>query len=67
MMLAMKVTEEGEWKRTRLIAYEVWRKGGKNPSPIESYLPIGGTEIKRTEKTKDELDEIWEKYGKLKN
>ena len=46
-----------------MIAYETWRKGGKNAPGIESYMPIGSEESK--ELSKEELDEIWKKYGKM--
>jgi len=46
-----------------LIAYETWRKGTKNSPEIDTYLPIGKVEEK--ELTKEELDDIWTKYGRL--
>ena len=47
-----------------MIAYETWRKGAKNSPSIESYMPIGQSE-KHSDMTDDQLDEIWQKYGKL--
>jgi hypothetical protein len=45
------------------MAYETWRKGAKNTPGIDAYMPIGKEEAK--ELTKEELDDIWKKYGKL--
>jgi len=60
---AYTLNDEAWLKKFRLIAYETWRKGGKNVPSIESYMPIGRE--KGREMTEAELDEIWLKYGKL--
>jgi hypothetical protein len=58
-----KLKDEAEWRKFRLIAYETWRKGARNAPEIDTYMPLG--EIEGKEVTKEELDEIWHKYGKL--
>jgi len=62
---AYRLKEENEWRRVRLVAYETWRHGAKNAPGIETYFPIG-REDKKPELSKDDLDEVWQKYGKLK-
>jgi len=62
-MRALILADQDQWRKVRAISYEVWRKGTKNPPPIETYWPIG-LDIKSHEKTTEELDEIWRKYGK---
>jgi len=62
-MLSLKVTEESQWRKARLIAYEVARKGAKYPPTIDTWMPIGD-ETNINERTEDELDEIWNIYGK---
>lgn len=57
--------EKNAWRRTRLIAYEIWRKYAKNAPDIDAYMPL--EEKERKELTEEELKEIWRKYGKLKN
>lgn len=57
--------DEEQWLKFRQIAYEVWRKGAKFPPGIDTYMPIGQSKPK--EMTEAELDEIWRRYGKLKN
>jgi len=61
---AYRLKDEERLQKFRLIAYEVWRKGIKNPPDINVYMPIDKTES--VEMTKEELDRIWAKYGKLK-
>jgi hypothetical protein len=63
LLEAERLKDEDEWRRARQIAYEVWRKGGKNAPAIDTYMPIG---IVIREMTKEELDDVWEEYGKLK-
>jgi len=63
MLQAERVKEEDTWRKFRIIAYEVWRKGTKSTTSIDAYMPIG---IDRCEITSEELDDIWQKYGKLK-
>lgn len=49
---------------TREIAYLTYAVNAKNPKPKGLWWPIG--EIKKgAEPTQEELDEIWDKYGKL--
>lgn len=60
-----RIKEENEWKRARLVAYETWRKGAKTAPDINTYMPIGASRTK--EMTVEELDDIWQKYGKLKS
>ena len=64
LLTAKKLNDEEDWRKSRLIAYETWRKGGRNAPDINSYMPIG--EIAEQEMTEEELDEIWKKYGKLR-
>jgi len=59
-----RLKDEERLRKFRLIAYEIWRKGTKNPPDINVYMPIDKTES--VEMTKEELDRIWAKYGKLK-
>ena len=61
---AFELNDDEWWRKFRLIAYEVWHKGTKSLTDINVYMPIGKTESK--EMTKEELDKIWSKYGKLK-
>lgn len=56
-----KVREQREL--TRRIAYEIWRKSTKNPPDIDSYWNLDGVEVH--EMTEQQLDEIWNKHGKL--
>lgn len=44
------------------MAYETWRKGSKTAPGIEEYMPIGQAD--EYFMTDEELDEIWEIYGK---
>lgn len=62
MFEAYNQNDEAWLRKFRIIAYEVWRKGAKHPPGIDSYMPIG--KIDTQEKTVEELDDIWEKYGK---
>jgi hypothetical protein len=49
---------------TREIAYLTYAVNCKNPTPKNIWWPIG--EIQRgPEPTQEELDEIWQKHGKL--
>lgn len=65
IMQSLKVTDENEWLKTRVIAYEVARKGAKNPPMIEQWMPIGD-ELNINNLTEEELDDIWRKFGKRK-
>ena len=49
---------------TREIAYLIYATNSRNPKPKDHWWPIG--EVKSTyAPTQEELDEIWQKYGKL--
>jgi len=61
---AYRLKDEERLRKFRLVAYEIWRKGAKYDPGIDMYMPIG--KIESTEMTKEELDRIWSKYGKLK-
>lgn len=60
---AYELNDKDWWRRFRLIAYETWRKGSKNAPDMDAYFPLDKEE--QPEKSKDELDEVWQKYGKL--
>ena len=65
MMKAQRINDEEQWRKVRHIAYEVWRKGSKKHTTPESYMPIGA-ELTINDMTEEELDKVWEKYGKLR-
>lgn len=53
-------------RKFRIVGYEVWRKGAKNPPEIDTYMPIGKIESK--ELTEDQLRQMrddWERHKKL--
>lgn len=66
VMKALVIDDESEWRKFRRIAFEVWRKDTKSHHTEQMYMPIGD-DNKGKEMTEQELDEIWAKYGKLKN
>lgn len=61
-MQSLKVADESEWRKFRRVAFEIWRKGTKSHVDEQQYLPIG--EVEHIKMTAEELDEIWNKYGK---
>lgn len=63
MFKGVKYKNEDEWRMTRLIAWEIRYKDSKNRKRLEEYMRIGEIETPH-EPTKEELDEIWRKYGK---
>jgi len=62
-MLSIRLEDESQWRKFRKVAFEIWRKGTKTHADENQYMPIG--EIESKEMTEEELDEIWEKYGKI--
>lgn len=60
---AYRLKDNEWWEKFRLVAYETWRKGARNAPEINAYMPID--KDGKSEMTKEELDEIWKKYGKL--
>lgn len=65
MFEGAKQRNEDNWKRTRLIAWEVNKQYHKHPPDIDQYLRIGEVED-TTKATQEELDEIWRKYDNKK-
>ena len=59
---AYRLKDESLLKKFRVVAYETWRKGSKTAPGIEEYMPIGQAD--EYFMTDEELDEIWEIYGK---
>jgi hypothetical protein len=62
-MQALKIEDESQWRKFRRVAFEIWRKGTKTHADEDQYMPIG--DIQGQEMTEDELNSIWEKYGKI--
>lgn len=47
-----------------MVAYETWRKGAAHAPDIDYYMPIGKPIV--NELTEEQLNEIWNQYGKYK-
>jgi hypothetical protein len=62
-MKSLKVDDESQWRKFRRVAYEIWRKGTKTSADEDQYMQIG--DIVSKEMTEEELDKIWNKYGKI--
>jgi len=61
--LSLRAEDQSQWRKFRRVAYEIWRKGTRTHVDEYQYLPIG--EIESKDMTEEELDRVWEKYGKM--
>lgn len=59
-----RLKNEDEWRRARLVAWEVAYKNAKLRKSQEAYFPIGTKEV-QWKPTQDYLDQYWQKYGTL--
>ncbi len=63
--LGARYKNEDQWRRARLIGWEIAYKNVKNRKSLQEYMQIGDDEPTHTPMTQEELDEIWRKYGKI--